>query len=303
MRKTTRLTICEGQDGTKTSNGDILIFPDMIRYRSLTHFDVDTFVEEVLVKDGDWLPGIPEDLRGFYVFVCAHGSRDQRCGVCGPPVISRFREEVELRGFQNKVSVSPCSHIGGHKYAGNVIVFGPTIDGNVTGHWYGYVTPDDVPLLLEHHIGKGEIVDYLWRGQMGLSEENQKIAQETRLKQKGETSFGRTMNESVGSETANGCCQTNGSPIYCCQNTSAQDKTNLRRTKTKTKTTKSEIGGDSKSTNKKNMSPYNRTSTRSVYNMQTWFESWERDDTYATLSVVAAAVSIAFAYGYYKRMS
>jgi len=29
----TRLTICEGRDGTETSNGDVLIFPDMTRYR------------------------------------------------------------------------------------------------------------------------------------------------------------------------------------------------------------------------------------------------------------------------------
>lgn len=28
---------------------------------------------------------------------------------------------------------------------------------------YGYVAPDDVPTLLEQHIGKGEIVDWLWR--------------------------------------------------------------------------------------------------------------------------------------------
>ncbi|KAG1326706.1 hypothetical protein COCNU_01G006400 [Cocos nucifera] len=57
----TRLTICEGEDGTDSSNGDVLIFPDMIRYR------------------------------------------------------------------------------------------------------YGYVSPDDVPTLLEQHIGKGKIVDHLWR--------------------------------------------------------------------------------------------------------------------------------------------
>lgn len=28
---------------------------------------------------------------------------------------------------------------------------------------YGYVTPDDVPELLDKHIGKGEIVERLWR--------------------------------------------------------------------------------------------------------------------------------------------
>jgi len=101
----------------------------------LTHFDVETFVEEVLVKDGEWLPGNPELLKGSYVFVCSHGSRDRRCGVCGPSLVSRFREELEFHGLQGKVSISPCSHIGGHKYAGNVIIYRSNINREVTGHW------------------------------------------------------------------------------------------------------------------------------------------------------------------------
>ena len=28
---------------------------------------------------------------------------------------------------------------------------------------YGYVTPDDVPELLDEHIGKGDIIERLWR--------------------------------------------------------------------------------------------------------------------------------------------
>lgn len=96
---------------------------------------MDTFVEEVLVKDGEWLPGAPESLNGSYVFVCSHGSRDRRCGVCGPALVSRFREEIELRGLHGKVTVSPCSHVGGHKYAGNVIIFGPDFSGAISGHW------------------------------------------------------------------------------------------------------------------------------------------------------------------------
>ncbi|KAH9331460.1 hypothetical protein KI387_003568, partial [Taxus chinensis] len=177
----TRLTICEGRDGTETSNGDVLIFPDMIRYKGLTHFDVDTFVEEVLVKDTEWLSGNPEILTGSHIFVCSHASRDRRCGVCGPALIRRFKEEIESRGLRGHVSVSPCSHIGGHKYAGNIMIYGPNADGQVTGHWYGYVTPDDAPILLDQHIGKNEIVDRLWRGQMGLTEEEQEQAQQERL--------------------------------------------------------------------------------------------------------------------------
>ncbi|KAJ6814356.1 altered inheritance of mitochondria protein 32 [Iris pallida] len=33
LTKRTRLTICEGEDGTESSNGDVLIFPEMTRYR------------------------------------------------------------------------------------------------------------------------------------------------------------------------------------------------------------------------------------------------------------------------------
>ncbi|KAK4759885.1 hypothetical protein SAY87_023016 [Trapa incisa] len=32
---------------------------------------------------------------------------------------------------------------------------------------YGYVTPDDVPDLLDQHVSKGLVIERLWRGQMG----------------------------------------------------------------------------------------------------------------------------------------
>ncbi|PRQ35112.1 putative thioredoxin-like ferredoxin [Rosa chinensis] len=311
MRKETRLTICEGHDGTETSNGDVLIFPDMIRYRRLTHFDVDTFVEEVLVKDGEWLPGTPETLRGSYIFVCSHGSRDRRCGVCGPPLINRFREEIDLHGLQGKMSVRPCSHIGGHKYAGNVIIFGSNINKEVTGHWYGYVAPEDVPQLLEQHIGRGEIVDWLWRGQMGLSEEQQKKSQELRLQPNGESNVEKrstelTQTKERGMNTGTcrsqveigGCCQENGSSS-CCQNTSLTDRIsspdlNMMATQ--------ETSEKKKSSSKLLSRRSKAASARKFCAMPTWSESWEREDTYAALAIVCAAVSVGVAYSCYKQL-
>ncbi|KAL2651252.1 hypothetical protein R1flu_019380 [Riccia fluitans] len=75
-----------------------------------------------------------------------------------------------------------CSHIGGHKYAGNVIIFSRSGSDQVSGHCYGYVVPEDVAVLLDQHIGQGEIMERLWRGQMGLVEEDQKILREQRLR-------------------------------------------------------------------------------------------------------------------------
>ncbi|KAJ4982269.1 hypothetical protein NE237_033106 [Protea cynaroides] len=312
MKKKTRLTICEGHDGTETSNGDVLIFPDMIRYRRLTHFDVDTFVEEVLVKDNEWLPGTPEPLSGSYIFVCSHGSRDRRCGVCGPALIARFKEEIDVRGLQGQVSVSPCSHIGGHKYAGNVIIFGRSIDGEVTGHWYGYVTPEDVPILLELHIGKGEILDRLWRGQMGLLEEDQKKAQERRLQLNGVTNSDKSRKESIqsyerdlaGNESqaeVSGCCPGNMNSS-CCQNTAVQEKFKNDERETNVVV---EERSRSKPTSRVSSKPTSRiskkgASSRKACVMPTWFESLESEDIHASLAVMVAAVSVAIAYRFYK---
>ncbi|XP_019183129.1 PREDICTED: uncharacterized protein LOC109178073 [Ipomoea nil] len=290
MKRQTRLTICEGRDGTETSNGDVLIFPDMIRYRRLTHFDVDTFVEEVLVKDSEWSPGAPEALRGWYIFVCCHGTRDRRCGYCGPLIVNRFKEEIELRGLKGKVSVSPCSHIGGHKYAGNCILFGPRCSKEVTGHWYGYVSPDDVPILLEQHIGKGKIVDYLWRGQMGLSQDDQEKSQRLRLQ----------VNGSSYVERGTQCCQSNGS-FFCCQKTPLSEQRINSDHDDEAANFMFESKNSLRKQNSRNKGR-NGSHTRKTCSVPTWRETWEREDTYAVLAVIGAVASVAFAYNCYKQL-
>ncbi|MGD7309656.1 sucrase/ferredoxin-like domain-containing protein, partial [Ralstonia pseudosolanacearum] len=164
--------------------------------------------------------GSPEKLTGFHVFVCAHTSRDKRCGVCGPVLIDKLNDEIELRGLKDQVFVSPCSHVGGHKYAGNVIVFGPNSEEKIMGHWYGYVTPDDVPLLLDQHIGKGETVKHLWRGE--VCQPNESKIQESKLEPQESASApyqnGTSLENNVEGNIQNGgsCCQGD-SGFTCCR--------------------------------------------------------------------------------------
>lgn len=96
-------------------------------------------------------------IAGSYIFVRAHGSRDVRCSVCGSVLIDKFKEEIQLRGLKDQISVSACSHIGGHNYAGNLITFNDGPDGKIMGHWYGCVTRNDVLTLLDQHIDKERI--------------------------------------------------------------------------------------------------------------------------------------------------
>lgn len=304
MKRKTRLTICGGEDSTESSNGDVLIFPDMIRYRRLTHFDVDNFVEEALVQETEWLPGSVEKLKGSYIFVCSHGSRDRRCGVCGPILIKKFEEEISARGLMDQVFVSPCSHIGGHKYAGNVIIYSPDASGEIAGNWYGYVSPDDVPTLLEQHIGKRQIVTQLWRGQMGLSQEEQKKAHNARLQLNTDKDTSKIGIETDGSEAVNnnltaagGCCQGTRNS-NCCQST-------LNDQNTKSCCASEQNGGKpirSGTDGRKTSNGSRGTCTSKFLSLPMWLENWEREDTYAAIAVVAAAASIAVAYSFYKQL-
>ncbi|KAL6136244.1 hypothetical protein ACLB2K_061544 [Fragaria x ananassa] len=289
----TKLTVCEGREGTDFADGDVLIFPDMIKYRGLKESDVDSFVDDVIVNGKPWASGAQEVLTGSHVFVCAHGSRDRRCGVCGPVLIDKFVEEAELRGMKDKVFVSPCSHIGGHKYAGNLIIYSPGVDGTITGHWYGYVAPDDVPELLDEHIGKGQIIERLWRGQMGISAEEIEKANEHKVPngeseklkdQKLPNGEDSKKSEEKPQENFAGCCQgANG--VSCCRDGSLEQTSGIEEKKQK-ETTEATSG-------KKNGLECKLTSC---------IGKWEQSDILAAVAVVGAVATVGVAvYSFYRR--
>ncbi len=63
-------------------------------------------------------------------FVCTHGQRDRCCSEFGMPVYRALRERLGDRVFQT-------SHLGGHRYAPNVLVAPNAV-------MYGRVSPDDL---------------------------------------------------------------------------------------------------------------------------------------------------------------
>eukprot|EP00929_Paragymnodinium_shiwhaense_P075567 TRINITY_DN38644_c0_g1_i2.p1 TRINITY_DN38644_c0_g1~~TRINITY_DN38644_c0_g1_i2.p1 ORF type:complete len:118 (+),score=23.11 TRINITY_DN38644_c0_g1_i2:376-729(+) len=76
----------------------------------------------------------------------------------------------EKHGAQSKplkqLHVRKVSHVGGHIYAGNVMMYsgkGCAEDGNI----YGYVTPETVNEVISGTAAKGK----LWRGRVGLGDD------------------------------------------------------------------------------------------------------------------------------------
>lgn len=138
-------------------------------------------------------------IDGPMILICAHQSRDSRCGTLGPILRKEFKEHVNRAVFaQDKrtghhtyrprdkaFAMRPAnplrytlmtftSCIGGHAYAGNVVIYLPknwkgTNGESVSplagkGIWYGRVEPRHVWGIMEETVQRGRIIDELLRG-------------------------------------------------------------------------------------------------------------------------------------------
>ncbi|KAJ5674821.1 uncharacterized protein N7477_004755 [Penicillium maclennaniae] len=119
------------------------------------------------------------------VLICGHGGRDKRCGVMAPVLEAEFQRILQSRGFisaghagtvdgPDHANIGLISHIGGHKYAGNIIVYIPpemTVGDQAEPHplagkgiWYGRVEPKHVHGIVEETILGGKVVKDHFRG-------------------------------------------------------------------------------------------------------------------------------------------
>ncbi|KAI8343105.1 Sucrase/ferredoxin-like-domain-containing protein, partial [Chlamydoabsidia padenii] len=101
------------------------------------------------------------------ILICSHRRRDKRCGVTAPLLAREFdhvlrENDVEEQG-ERGTAVMMVSHIGGHKFAGNLICY--THQGT-RGVWYGRVKPCHCKQIVEETILQGKVVKDLYRGSM-----------------------------------------------------------------------------------------------------------------------------------------
>ncbi|KAI9794276.1 MAG: hypothetical protein M1833_000419 [Piccolia ochrophora] len=153
------------------------------------------------------------DVNEFFVLICGHNTRDERCGVMGPLLQEEFTralgrldipvtpegesptdtvnnsvnqgERLEARNASQagsesvpgttswRARVGLVSHVGGHKYAGNVIIYIPPGYHSVMGGshplagkglWYGRVAPKHVEGIIEETVLRGRVISELFRG-------------------------------------------------------------------------------------------------------------------------------------------
>lgn len=129
---------------------------------------------------------VVKELHDITILICGHGGRDVRCGVMGPLLQQEFvdqlgNQDIEVLSTPPEASAASrsmrrthgariglISHIGGHNYAGNVIIyFPPSLDDHPLagrGIWYGRVEPKHVEGIVRETIGNGKVISDMFRG-------------------------------------------------------------------------------------------------------------------------------------------
>ncbi|KAI9732519.1 MAG: hypothetical protein M1834_003854 [Cirrosporium novae-zelandiae] len=169
--------------------------------------EIPSTTDDVAAFTGSAIPGEEQPTSKHFpsrpvteliILICGHGSRDSRCGIIAPPLRDEFHEYLNRNGilthpFQDppsSTSTTPTtkatarigliSHIGGHKFAGNIIIYIPPGFGSQRllgdesgvpssglegkGIWYGRVEPRHVEGIVRETILGGRVIRDFFRG-------------------------------------------------------------------------------------------------------------------------------------------
>lgn len=150
--------------------GDVLILPHFLWVKGLAITEVNDLLTRLMSQLSSPIdtvlsqfPQVQKDKNRAYVFFCSHRTRDKRCGITAPIMqreMNMYLRELGLyRDYgdltPDGVNVAFVNHIGGHKFAANVIIYLRSSGKNI---WLGLCRPENVkPIVDECIIKDGKV--------------------------------------------------------------------------------------------------------------------------------------------------
>ena len=175
---------CSSEPVDQSKSLDVVVYPDGFYAKGMDSQGIDSLIHRLrqTEKDNDNPNESPTDRQQkplqlatrhlvdpshTSIFVCTHGSRDSRCGIRGNILLTLLRDEIEKQELGKRISAWRTSHIGGHKYAANIIVY-------PHGDWYGFLEPTrETVIKLLSCLVEREVWWEKWRGALNLTKKQQ----------------------------------------------------------------------------------------------------------------------------------
>ncbi|OZJ02142.1 hypothetical protein BZG36_05229, partial [Bifiguratus adelaidae] len=118
----------ENRYTTVQDASDVYLYPDNIVIPNVHPSNAKEFYDAYLAsvkKPSTTFTTQPIPFRSV-ILICSHKRRDKRCGVAAPLLRDGFERSLRHRDVpegDDGVAVEMVSHLGGHKYAGNTIIY------------------------------------------------------------------------------------------------------------------------------------------------------------------------------------
>ncbi|KAJ3126921.1 hypothetical protein HK098_006961 [Nowakowskiella sp. JEL0407] len=143
------------------NNLNVLVFPLQRRFEDVSVENHTNIIDQLRNPDEHSLNPLERS-----ILICTHETVDERCGCHGPQFLSKLQHHISnLRSnphsqlSQSTIRLFEASHVGGHKFAVNAIVY-------PEGDWYGNLKESDVEEFVERVFVKGERWVEKFRGNM-----------------------------------------------------------------------------------------------------------------------------------------
>ncbi|CAO3634926.1 unnamed protein product [Cunninghamella blakesleeana] len=152
---------------TSSNHYDILLLPDNVIISNVSRKNINQFVDFIFGQP-TFLFQVQPSPWDQYIMICGHLKKDKRCGTIGPLLHQSFEKIIQEKKL-NRIQVMLVSHLGGHAFAGNVVLY--THHG-LRAIWYGRVnSPCKCEEIINHSICKDQVLQQHLRGILQVGEE------------------------------------------------------------------------------------------------------------------------------------
>lgn len=162
----------EDEDREEKNKTTVLLLPSFTFVDSVRYNDVPELIDR-FINSPDGTQATDKDSKDkmtarpceheYIILLCSHRRRDARCGITAPIIKRELERHLRPLGLYRDanderpggVGIYFVSHVGGHKYAANVLVYRKQAQQMI---WLARVRPEHCEGIVRYTVMQGKVV-------------------------------------------------------------------------------------------------------------------------------------------------